>query len=435
MDMETFQDVVCPVCGCLCDDIEVQVEGNKVVKAKNACAMGTSKFLNYPNDRIASPKIKNNGSHQSANLEDAVDKIADMLVKAKYPVIYGLSLSSCEAIKVALELAEEIGGVLDNQTTVCHGPGVQGLHDIGESTCSLGEVKHRADLIVCWGANLAEAHPRHFARYSYTAKGRFRKGKEDRKLIVVDVRKTPTAKMADKFIQLEQGKDYELINALRTALRLEQIQLDSVAGIPVEEIEELAEDLRSCEFGALFYGQGVTQTRGKGRNIDALFSLARDLNNWTKFNIMPARGHYNVTGVNQVSAWQTGFPYGIDFSQGYPWYNPGETTIVDILRRGESDATLVVGSDPIAHFPPDVSRRILGHPLAAIDPANSLTTMVADIIIPSSFSGIESEGIAYRMDGVALNMTKVVEPPSSVLSDEEILKMILAKVKELRGPN
>tara|TARA_B100001971_G_C18231808_1_gene564429 strand:+ start:388 stop:1689 length:1302 start_codon:yes stop_codon:yes gene_type:complete len=433
--MEIFQDVVCPVCGCLCDDIEVNVENNKIVKARNACAMGTTKFLNYNADRISVPMIKDNGVQKPVSLEDSIGRASEVLVNAKYPLIYGLSLSSCESVKVALELTEEIGGVLDNQTSVCHGPGVQGLHDIGESTGSLGEIRHRADLIVVWGANLQEAHPRHMERYSYTSKGRFRNGKDDRKLIVIDVRNTLTAKSADKFVQIEQGKDFEFANALRTALNQEQIQKNQVAGVPVEEIEDLAEILRSCEFGVIFFGQGVTQTNGKGRNIDGLFSLTRDLNSWTKFLIMPARGHFNVTGVNQVSTWQTGFPYGIDFSQGYPWYNPGETTIIDIIRRGENDATLVIGSDPIAHFPPAISKRLTSNPIIAIDPAHSMTTMVADVIIPSSFAGIEYEGIAYRMDGVALPLKKLVNEPNNTKSDEVVLKMILEKVRDIKRRN
>ncbi len=431
--MQTYQDVVCTVCGCLCDDIEVDVDGNKVLKARNACAMGTSKFLSYTHDRIETPMVQKNGSTQPANLDEAVTKVAEMLVNAKYPAIYGLALSSCEAVKVAIELTEEVGGVMDNQSVVCHGPGVLGLHEIGVSTCSLGEIKHRADLIICWGCNPDEAHPRHFERYSYTAKGRWRNGKADRKLVVVDVRQTSTARKADKFVQIDQGKDYELVNALRTALRNEQIQQEKVAGVPVEEIEELAELLRNAEFGVILFGLGVTQTVGKGRNIDGLFSLTRDLNKYTKFQIMPARGHFNVNGVNEVSAWQTGFPYGIDFSHGYPWYNPGETTVTDIVRRGENDAMLVIASDPIAHFPKDLANRIRKSPLAAIDPVHSVTTMVADVVIPSAFAGIECEGIAYRMDGVALPLKKVVEPPQGVLSDEDTLKKILGKVRELKG--
>lgn len=433
--MKTFQDVVCAVCGCLCDDIEVDVENNKVIRTRNTCAMGTSKLLNYLNDRISEPMIRQNGVQKLVTLEEAITKAAEILVNAKYPVIYGLGLSSCESISVALELAEEIGGVLDSQTSVCHGPGVQAFQDIGQATGTLGEVRHRADLVISWGANLQEANPRHLERYSYNPKGRFRNGKDDRKLIVIDVRYTLTAKFADKFIQIEQGKDYEFVNALRTALRFDQIQKDTVAGVPVEEIEEIAEMLRSCEFGVIFFGQGVTHTTGKGRNIDALFSLVKDLNSWTKFMIMPVRGHFNVTGVNQVAAWQTGFPYAIDFSQGYPWYNPGETTVVDIIRRGENDAMLVVGADPIGHFPIASSKRIVTMPLITIDPAHSPTTMVSDVVIPSSFVGIECAGIAYRMDGVPLPLKKLVEQPTDVQSDEVILKMILAKVKKIKGQN
>src|SRR3989304_7896983 len=108
--------MICPVCGCLCDDLEVNVENNRVSKVKNACAMGTSKFLNYNSDRLYSPLIRSNGSQQSASLEESVTKVADMLVNAKYPVVYGLALSSCEAIKVGVELTEEIGGVFDNRS-------------------------------------------------------------------------------------------------------------------------------------------------------------------------------------------------------------------------------------------------------------------------------------------------------------------------------
>ena len=51
-----------------------------------------------------------------------------------------------------------------------------------------------------------------------------------RKLIVVDPRVTDTAKMADMHLQVEQGKDYEFLNALRVALEGEWLP-DEVAGI------------------------------------------------------------------------------------------------------------------------------------------------------------------------------------------------------------
>ncbi|MEM4311786.1 MAG: formylmethanofuran dehydrogenase subunit B [Nitrososphaerales archaeon] len=431
--MKEYRDILCPVCGCLCDDIEVNVENNSIVKVQNACAMGASKFLNFSKERLKNPLMRKNGELVPCSLNEAIDHISRALVKAEFPVIYGFALSSCEAIKVGIELAEEIGAVIDNQTTVCHGPGVQGLQDIGQVSCTLGEVKHRADLIIYWGSNPQDAHPRHFERYSLLPEGRFRGGKKDRKLVVVDVRKTATARMADFYIRIEQGKDFELISALRALLRFEDIEQEQVAGIPKEKVEELAEMMRSCEYGVIFFGQGLTQTIGKDRNGDNLFALVRDLNKFTKFLVMPIRGHYNVTGSNEVLTWQTGFPFGVDLSKGYPWYNPGDTTVVDIFRRGENDLTLVVGSDPLAHLPRRATMHILEHPLFTIDPSMSLTAMASNVVIPSAFYGLEAEGTAYRMDGVALPLKKIVEPPEGILPDEEILRRILEKVKEIRG--
>ena len=37
--MTEIKSVTCPICGCLCDDIEVTVENNEIVKMKNGCAL------------------------------------------------------------------------------------------------------------------------------------------------------------------------------------------------------------------------------------------------------------------------------------------------------------------------------------------------------------------------------------------------------------
>ncbi len=431
--MAVIEDVVCPICGCVCDDIIVTVEDNKIKKVKNSCSISATKFLNFHKHRLPSPLIKKDGDQIPISLEEAVEKVAKILVNAEYPAIYGLALSSCEAQGLGVELAEEIGGVIDNQTVTCHGPTALGLHDVGMPTCTLGEVRHRADLIVYWGCNPEEAHPRHLKRYSVLSKGRFRKEREERKMVIIDVRKTKSTKQADLFLQIEPGQDFELMSALRVILNFDEIEEESVAGLPIEKVEEFAELLRNCEFGIIFFGLGLTMSRGKERNIDAAVSLVRDLNKWAKFSIIPMRGHYNVTGMNEVTAWQTGYAYAVDLSHGYPWYNPGETSFVDILRRGECDAALIIASDPVAHFPKEVARNLCKIPFAVIDPHPSISSLLADIVIPSAFTGIEAEGSAYRMDAVPLRLKKVLEPPPGIYSDEEIISMILEKIRSMRG--
>jgi len=147
---------------------------------------------------------------------------------------------------------------------------------------------------------------------------------------------------------------------------------------------------------------------------------------------MPMRGHFNVAGANTVSTWQTGYPYAVDFSLGYPRYNPGETSVVDVLMRKESDAALIVASDPVANFPRKAAEHLVENPLVVVDPHMNATAHMADVVLPSAFVGIEASGTAYRMDHVPLPLKRVAEPPRGVLPDEEILRRILSEVRKIK---
>lgn len=481
--MTVISNVTCPVCGSLCDDLEIEVENNVITSVRNACGMGESKFLGYSTHRPQEPLIRKNGQLVEVSLTEAVEKSARILADASYPILYGWSNTSCEAIRIGVELTEEIGGVIDNTSTVCHGPSVLSIQEVGFSTCTLGQIRHRADLVIYWASNPWSAHPRHIERYTNFTEGRFRtsaynkylsklnayesrqrmvraaklagdihaaavettlteeNGKhlphslfeKERKMIVVDVRKTRTADIADYFLQIEPNKDYEIFQALRTLIQDKELDVDSIGGVPVEILEELTDVLVGCEFGVLFFGVGLTMSEGKLRNIEAGISLVRDLNQYTKFIIMPMRGHYNVTGANVVSTWQTGYPYAVDLSHGYPRYNPGETSVVDVLSRDESDAALVIASDPVAHFPRGAAQNLVKNPLIVIDPEATATSLLADVVFPCAVNGIEVEGTAYRMDRVPLPLKKVVQSPKTCLSDEQILLRILSEVRRIKG--
>ena len=46
-ELKIVEDATCTFCGCVCDDIELTVEGNKITKAKRACVLGDGWFLNH----------------------------------------------------------------------------------------------------------------------------------------------------------------------------------------------------------------------------------------------------------------------------------------------------------------------------------------------------------------------------------------------------
>ena len=174
--MPVVKAVTCPVCGCLCDDIELTIENGQIVKVKNGCAMCESKFLGCNSEhRILKPLVRKNGELVETSLEEAIEEAAGILAKANYPILYGWSSTSCEATRIGLDLAEEIGGVIDNTAVICHGPSILSVQEIGISSCTLGQIRHRADLVMYWGSNPWSAHPRHIERYTTFSEGRFQK--------------------------------------------------------------------------------------------------------------------------------------------------------------------------------------------------------------------------------------------------------------------
>ncbi len=422
----------------LCDDLEVDVDvdTNLIVEVRNGCKIGIQKYFssNPSEHRYEKPLIKDNGSYKEVSWEEALDKAADILVKAKRPLLYGFSSTECEAQGKGVELAEILGSILDNTASVCHGPSLLAIQDVGAPTSTLGEYKNRADLIVFWGSNPVHAHPRHLGRYSEFVRGYFRKdGRNARYIIVVDPRNTHTAQIADLFVQINPSEDYELINAMRAILRGVELDEKEISGVPIKNIIELVEKLKSCNFGVIFFGMGLTQSLSHHRNVDAAICLVRELNDHTKFSLTPMRGHYNVAGANQVFTWQTGYAYSIDFSKGYPRYNPGEFSSVDVLVRNIIDASLIVASDPASNFPAAAVRNMFKHPIIVIEPHHTPTSVNADVILPAAIAGIECEGTAYRMDNVPLRLRKVKEAPGECLTDKEILERLIKVVKKKKG--
>ena len=113
--MAVVTNAVCTFCGCVCDDIELHTEGDRIIKTKRACALGSSWFLNHTAEALYPPALIDG---QPATLEAAVEAAADFLVRADHPLIYGLSNVTCETQHEAVTLAERLGGVIDSHSSI-----------------------------------------------------------------------------------------------------------------------------------------------------------------------------------------------------------------------------------------------------------------------------------------------------------------------------
>ncbi len=294
----------------------------------------------------------------------------------------------------------------------------------GKVSCTLGEVKNRADFMIYWGGNPAECHPRHFTKYTIMQKGKFVPGRKARTMVLVDIRETPSAKAADIFLQIRPGKDFELITSLRAMVKNQPVDRQRLAetGIPYEKLQDLVERMKKARFGVLFFGMGLSMTRGKHMNSGALLMLAAEMNAFTKFVAMPMRGHGNVTGADVVLRYTTGYPFGINLCRGYPRFNPGEFSTVDLLVRGDNDAALILGADPGATMPQPGIDHLAKIPTIVLDPKVTHTSRLAKVHITTAATGVSAPGTVYRMDEIPLPLRPALKSPYP--TDEEIVRRI-----------
>ncbi|HSL96838.1 MAG TPA: formylmethanofuran dehydrogenase subunit B [Thermoleophilia bacterium] len=418
-----LEHVACPFCGCLCDDIAVEVEGARIVKVKRACSSGQGIFMDY-DPRPRRPLVRG----EEVEWDAAVTTAADILRAADSPLIYGLSSSASEAQRKAVELADRIGAIVDSTSSVCHGPTGLAMQAVGEPTCTLGEVRDRADLLVFWGCNPDQSHLRHFARYSLNAKGALTpNGRADRTVYAVDVRETGTAKKADRFLQVDPGCDYEVLSTLRLLVQGGEPEGQTVGGVPVADLKELVERLKACRYGLFFMGMGLTMTAARQLNVAELFTLVAELNEYAKCSVIPMRGHGNVTGADQVLTWTSGYPFAVSYARGYPQFSPGEFTAVDMLARRAADAAVILASDPGAHFPRPAAAHLERIPTIVLDHGPSVTASHATVLFPTAAYGVDAAGTAYRMDNVPIPLSQVIETGRP--TDEEVLGRLIEAVR------
>jgi formylmethanofuran dehydrogenase subunit B len=408
--------------------LTVDLDQRRITKAKNACVLGKAWFAQHTVENR--PFALMDG--REATTEEAVEVAAQILAQARYPVIYGLSDTTCEAQRQAVAIADLLGANIGTTTEVCHGPSGIAFQGVGESTATLGEMKNRADLIIYWGGNPAESHPRHFTKYTVTPKGMYiPNGKKDRTVVLVDVRRTPSTPVANIFIQVKPRRDFELLWALRALVKGRRVDpaVEEITGVSLATMRDLVERMKNCRYGVLFFGMGLTMTRGRHFNSGALLALTTDLNEFTHFVAKPVRGHGNVTGADNVLSWQTGFPFGINFSRGYPRFNPGEFTTVDLLVRGEADGALIIASDPASNFPQQAIEALRRIPVIVLDPKYTHTAELARVAFTTATYGINVGGTVYRMDDVPITLRPAFESPYP--SDEEVLTQIKNRLQAL----
>ena len=409
-DKGTLPFRTCLGCGCACDDIELEVVDGRIAKAANACDLGRAWF----GDGVVPTKVLIGG--KTATLEQALDQAGALLAEAKNPMVYLAGDLTIEAARHGLAIADRFRARLDSPASDTVAAGLVAQQTRGRATATLGELFNRADVVVFWGVDPAERYPRFRERYSADRKGLSApEGRASRTLIAVDVGPNKGPKDADHRVSLAPDREIAALGALRAG----------VAGRRQPEespLVDLVDRLMKARYSSLVYDAEPSGLPASQLRTEALVALTQALNGPSRAALTPLRAGGNRSGIEALSTWQTGFPFAVDFSRGFPRYLPDESAS-RLLAGGGIDLVLLAGSP--ATVPEPVRAALRSAQVVAIGPRVSEASPGYDVAVDTGIAGIHEEGTAYRMDDVPIPLRLAFSGPPSA---REVLQALNARV-------
>ena len=390
---ELYENVTCPFCGMLCDDLDIERKGTALEVRKNGCGKAIAGFQRELPE--ASPMVEG----KEAALPEAVQAAAALINQARMPLYGGLA-TDVDGMRAVMALAERTGGIVDHALSEGQYRNLRVLQTTGWTMSTLTETRNRADLIIVVGNDLEKLHPRFFERIVHPPHSMFDVTAPKRTVVVLG--KGPGRSAAKGYgvgevvsLPCDIEQVGEVLGVLRARLRGFGVKPVNIAGVTLAKIDALAERCRQAKYGVVVWAPPSLDFPCAELTVDQITGLVKDLNQTTRFAGLSLGGAEGATTAGAVSTWQSGYPLRLSYASGAPDYDPYRYAIGRMLADGEGDLLVWIASFALDLTPPatKVPTILLGTP--GIELAKPPA-----VFIPVGTPGVDHAGSLVRCDNV-----------------------------------
>ena len=335
---------------------------------------------------------------------DAVAAASSLLGKATYPLIYGLSRGSNQTCSAAVALAERLHAVLDVSLSPFQRAFTLSRQHVGDRTATLGFVRNHATQVVFLGCDPLSSHPRHLERYS---------GGTGKVLVTVGASPDAATAPISRHFQISPGSAYHAVLALRSITKAAPVdtrQIESVTGLSMDVWRELHDMIVQAPLTALFLGKADCG-HSLGELIlfwEAALQWGADINRNTRMVTLALENGFNTAGAIDTLTWQTGFPFALDYSAGFPQFDPDRFSVERLLADEVVDAAVVVDASEDGMTSPLLTDAWGRLPCVVIGSAPLRLIPDPHVWIPTATTGIDAVGTVHRSDHVAWRARKLI---------------------------
>jgi formylmethanofuran dehydrogenase subunit B len=400
IESRLITNVSCPFCGLACDDLDIRVSENSLSAEAKACERGARLFAANSGTPSANGSIGN----LSAPLAQCVDSAAVLLREASQPLISGLA-ADVGGVRAALSMANRIGAIVDHMNSTALSRNLLVLQDSGWIVTTFAEVRSRADFVLIVGTETNSRFPRFAERLIDPLDSPFSDGPMQRSVVYLGAR--PKAPADARVLDCPTNKLGEVFGALRCLVANRPLQAVRVAGLDMEILNGLADEMRKAKYGVVAWAAAdLDQPHGE-LIVQSICGLVSDLNETTRFAGLPLGGNDADVTANQVTLWQTGLPLRTGFGRGVPEYDAYHFGTDRLLAGRNADVLLWISAFDPLRLPPetDVPTIVLGSPAMRF-------TKAPAVFIPVATPGLHHAGHFFRSDGVmAIRLRKLADSP------------------------
>jgi formylmethanofuran dehydrogenase subunit B len=304
---------------------------------------------------------------------------------------------------------------------------LRALQDRGGFTCTLSEVRNRADLIVCVGIDPTRLVPDFFERCGF---GEAVPGAPAKRTVVfLQSRDTGGQREDGREQQCEQqrvggadetgasaeagvaGADCQVLDLKGSDLEQVLAELNAAcsgrhlprAGADWPAIKSLAEKLQAASYAVLVYAPAHFPGAHRALLLEALGRIVKTLNKSSRAGAFALGDANGSATVSQTATWMTGLPLRTALHAGGFDHDPHRFGAARLLADGAVDGILFVSSFSASLALPDLSAEpppliVLGHPAMA-SRLQQQAGIEPRVFIAVSTPGVNAPGHLFRSDG------------------------------------
>ena len=473
--MESFITVCPRNCYSTCT-FRVETEQNRILRIlpyeknlatpEGPCIKGLSYIERAESPQRLKHALKRNpdGSFTEIHIADALDIIAEKLLnlREKYGshsvLWYKGSGNSGLTNEIGSLFWKLFGGATTTYGNLCWPAGLEAVR------LTMGDVKHNvpwdirnAKTVLIWGKNPAETN---IQEMSFIADARA----TGAKVIVIDVRRTPTADKADIFYAINPGTDGALALAIakvlidsdhidcefinnnvsgyekfKDSLSLSPNEAEKITGIPAIEIIKLAELIGAGSTVTFIPGYGIQRHANGGQTIRSILSLAIITGNLGKpgagFNYANLQG-YVFDSVKEPLSYYPDPVNDKPFRRSVSMANFGSGVLA--LNDPPVKMIWVERGNPLLQLPGTLlARKAFKNAefKVVVDQFMTDTALEADIILPAKDIFEQSDIVSSYWSPYVQFKPAILKPEGDIIPETEIYYKLAKRIFNADSPD